>query len=758
MKSHRFCLLLSALFVFCAAGCSRDPAAQKRKFLERGNQYFEGGKYAEAAIEFRNAVKADPTSADAHYRLAITETKLGDWPSALEELEHTVDLQPTNAQAQLDLGNLEFAGHDLQRAGQLAFALIQTDPNNANAHSLLANVDEASSRHDEAVNEIERAITLQPNNPAFYVTRGLFQSNAKNLREAEASFHKALDIDPNYGDAVVDLARLCQQQERFADAEKYFQRAVVVAPQVAQVRVELASVYLAEHRPDMAEQVLIQAQKDLPNDPDAYLLLPEFYADSGEYEKALKQLETLHHQHPKDSKTATDYIRVLLALNQVDKADEVNEGVLARGGSNTDNLALKGEILVRRGKPDTAVSLLRNAVKNDPENAMAHYELGSALNQTGDVGSAENEWRQAVQLQPSMLVAQRALAELGAMRQDNDLLQSASREIIENDPASPDGYVFRGMAGANQKHWDKAEADFQKAVQIAPDKPLGFINLGQLRLAQSQYVEAKQFFEHALALDPSSSDAMRGLLTSYGAMNQPDQGLDRVQAQIKRAPENSDYYLMVGELQLNKKNYPVAETALRQAISLNKNNVDAYILLGRVEVQEGSLEKSIASSYEWMRENPRDVTAYVLTGSLEEERGDWKKAQELYNKALQIQPTSAMAQNNLAYSMLENGGNTDVALSLAQSAHAKAPAAASVDDTLAWAYYHKGLYKISVEILQDALKIEPDSAPYHYHIGLAYSKLGNRSEAKLHLQRALAVDPKSNQADLVRKQLRELGS
>ena len=82
---------------------------------------------------------------------------------------------------------------------------------------------------------------------------------------------------------------------------------------------------------------------------------------------------------------------------------------------------------------------------------------------------------------------------------------------------------------------------------------------------------------------------------------------------------------------------------------------------------------------------------------------------------------------------------------------------ASIDDTLAWAYYHKGQYKMSIQILQDALKAEPDNAPYHYHIGLAYSKLGDVLQAKSHLQRALVIDPKSSQADLVRKELQQLG-
>ena len=296
-----------------------------------------------------------------------------------------------------------------------------------------------------------------------------------------------------------------------------------------------------------------------------------------------------------------------------------------------------------------------------------------------------------------------------------------------------------------------------RAVQIAPDKPFGFLNMGRLRLAQQRFTEAEEFYEQALVLDPNSSDAIRGLIGSYNGAKQPARAVARIEAQLKIAPQNSDFYAILGELQLNGKDYPAAEVSLRKAISLDKNNMNAFLLIGQVETQEGSVEKAIASSYEWIQENPKDATAYVLTGSLEEERGDWRRAQELYTKALEIQPNSAIAKNNLAYSMLENDGVIDVALSLAQTAHAEAPNVASIDDTLAWAYYHKGRYQISIALLQDALKIEPDNAPYHYHIGLAYSKLGEVAQARLHLHRALAMDSKSAQADLVRRELRQLG-
>jgi tetratricopeptide (TPR) repeat protein len=46
-------------------------------------------------------------------------------------------------------------------------------------------------------------------------------------------------------------------------------------------------------------------------------------------------------------------------------------------------------------------------------------------------------------------------------------------------------------------------------------------------------------------------------------------------------------------------------------------------------------------------------------------RNEWQKAQDLYQKALQIQPDYPVAANNLGYLMLNRSGNVNVALSLA---------------------------------------------------------------------------------------------
>jgi len=142
-----------------------------------------------------------------------------------------------------------------------------------------------------------------------------------------------------------------------------------------------------------------------------------------------------------------------------------------------------------------------------------------------------------------------------------------------------------------------------------------------------------------------------------------------------------------------------------------------------------------------------------MLGTLEEGRGNWQKAQEAYQKTLQVDPESALASNNLAYLMLEHGGNVDIALSYAQKARQGAPDLPNSADTLAWAYYQKGSYGLAVDLLEEAVRKVPQNAVFHYHLGLSYQKLHNGAKAKEHFERALQLNPKMPQADDIRAML-----
>jgi len=147
----------------------------------------------------------------------------------------------------------------------------------------------------------------------------------------------------------------------------------------------------------------------------------------------------------------------------------------------------------------------------------------------------------------------------------------------------------------------------------------------------------------------------------------------------------------------------------------------------------------------------------AIIGSLEESRGDARKAEDYYKKALAIQPTQPVAANNLAYLMLKNGENADVALTLAQTARRGMPNSPNSADTLAWAYYYKGTYGFARDLLEDALKTDPSSATMQYHLGMVYSKLGDRTSAAAHLKKAITLAPGSPTAKDSQTALQGLG-
>ncbi len=130
----------------------------------------------------------------------------------------------------------------------------------------------------------------------------------------------------------------------------------------------------------------------------------------------------------------------------------------------------------------------------------------------------------------------------------------------------------------------------------------------------------------------------------------------------------------------------------------------------------------------------------------------------MYQKALSIKPDDPLASNNLAYVILQQGGNVDVALSMAQTARRGMPNSSNAADTLGWAYFQKGVYQSSIDMFQESLRLSEKSGAaedptVHYHLGLAYEKANQPKLARQQLERALKISPNFDDA---RKALSEL--
>ncbi len=155
--------------------------------------------------------------------------------------------------------------------------------------------------------------------------------------------------------------------------------------------------------------------------------------------------------------------------------------------------------------------------------------------------------------------------------------------------------------------------------------------------------------------------------------------------------------------------------------------------------------------------HPNDAGAAAVLGTLEESRGNQSKAEAYYKKSLQIKPQQPLAANNLAYMMLENGQNADVALTLAQTARRALPNSPNAADTLAWAYYHKGAFSFARDLLEEAIKTDANNATMQFHLGMVYSKLADKNNATTHLRKAVSLAPDSTSAKDAKVALEGLG-
>src|SRR6201986_988982 len=97
-------------------------------------------------------------------------------------------------------------------------------------------------------------------------------------------------------------------------------------------------------------------------------------------------------------------------------------------------------------------------------------------------------------------------------------------------------YLWRGMAEANQKLYDKAETDFQTALAKDPNNPATYQQLGELRLRQNKNAEGLAMLEKSLDKNPNSLSPLKEIVEVDLIAKQPEKALARIQQQIEKSP------------------------------------------------------------------------------------------------------------------------------------------------------------------------------------------------------------------------------
>src|SRR5262245_20316125 len=116
--------LLTVAVLLTSHACSRDPQTVKRTYIESGDRYFKQQKFAEASVQYANAVRQDPESGEARMRLADAYMAGGNTRAAFPEYIRAADLLQDDVDAQLKAGGLLLNGGLFEEAKNRARTIL----------------------------------------------------------------------------------------------------------------------------------------------------------------------------------------------------------------------------------------------------------------------------------------------------------------------------------------------------------------------------------------------------------------------------------------------------------------------------------------------------------------------------------------------------------------------------------------------------------------------------------------------------------
>jgi tetratricopeptide (TPR) repeat protein len=237
------------------------------------------------------------------------------------------------------------------------------------------------------------------------------------------------------------------------------------------------------------------------------------------------------------------------------------------------------------------------------------------------------------------------------------------------------------------------------------------------------------------------------------AQGKSHEARERVTKQLEASPNNPLLYNLLGQLWMEAKDTGRAEIAFKKAIELDNSILTSYISLGQLYHQAGKTGPAVKEYEAVLAKDPKALQAHMLLGIIHDSQKEYEKAQGHYQDSLNINPRFAPAANNLAWILVEQGGNLDAALSYAQTAREQKPDDPHIADTLGWIYYKKNAYLLAVNLLKESAEKLPKEPEVQYHYGMAQYKNGDATGAKKTLQASLKLSQNYSGSEEAKKTL-----
>lgn len=747
--------LVAALLILSTLACGKDPATAKVEHLKRGDDYAAAGKLPEAIVEYRTAIQNDPQFGEAYAKLADALSKSGNAQAAYTEYIRAADLLPTDVDAQIKAGAMLLLENEFEDARARADKALALNPGSVDGYLLKARALAGLKDLDAAISQVNAAMKIDPEHSLTYSDLAVLQLSQGNRDKAEQAFKRAVDLAPKSPEPRLALANYYWATGKPDLAEQMYKQALALAPNDVAVNRQLAYFYVSLNRGPEAEAPLkIVADRD--KDPNARLLLAEYYRASGRQQLAIQVLDELAKDPTMFAVARGRKGAILYASGQKREAYDTVEEVLKKDPKNTVALLQKASFLLTDRDLDQALKLAKTAAANDPQAVGAPLTIGRIDVARGEFDEAITAYNDVLKLAPRYLPAHLELAGLSLRVGRPADAVSFAGNVLAAEPRNAEALLFRARGLMIQGNIAAADQDMKLLATSFPNSPTVQAQLGTLYFQKRDFSGARAAYEKALKTDPENLEALSELTALDFADKKGESARARMDAVMASGKATTPMMLLAARSYNTLGDHAKAEQTANKILERDPSSFEAYVFLAQLYASQDRLDDAIAKYQEVAKRNPKLVAAPTQIGILLELRNKRPEAAKWYEQALRIDKQAAIAANNLAMIYADTGGNLDMAGQLAQTAKQQLPNNPAVSDTLGWIYYKRGLAALAVPALREAVGLEPQNPVYHYHLGLAYAKTGDKKQARTSLEQALKISPTFEGAEDARQVLRTL--
>jgi tetratricopeptide (TPR) repeat protein len=604
--------------------------------------------------------------------------------------------------------------------------------------------------------------------------------------------------------------------QKYADqAIAYYKKAQALDPEAVEIPLKMAQTYAESQRVREAIETANAILKAHPDSVETHRLLAQIYVRSlGETGSdadqqhtlglAVEQYEAILKIDPGNNEAGLWLARLYRFQNQPDKAEKVLEQMLNRDPSNQHALEQYTQLLLDEGHAEQAIQRL-GKVAGQEGNGRLYDLLGDAYARMHKPAQAEAAYRKAVELEPNVAAHWRRLAHTLFNENKLDEAAKAYGQLTSLDPSNANGFLRLAQIYYQQKKYALADTSIQQARQLAPGNleviynvaliaeaqghykdaiaeissaiadlkrqspgtasnpsvySILYEQLGTLYRQQGDYAAAIKTFREMMALGPAAKQHGRiQLIETYRQDNQIDEAISTAQQAMAAEPKNRQmkitYALLLGE----KKETNQATTTLKSLLDGSPADRDIYLDIAQVEQRGrryGAAEKAARTAESMSKAPEQKAKAWFMLGAIYERQKKYGPAEQMFRKALQVNPNDDQVLNYYGYMLAEQGVRLDQAEKMLKHALSLDAGNSAYLDSLGWTYYKQNRLTDAREYLLKAINHSPHDPTILGHLGDVYDRLGETELAIETWEKALAAWRRAVPADYEADRVRDI--